>query len=155
VETGCRIFGTYYRSGFLLLISWQSIGLHFPATYALYTSDALSSLPLFWPFPSQSSLLRPLLLLRQQLQEFTDVSEKEKRFFRMWNRFLQRAQSDKGVVPLRALPDFCAQFVAEHSSSIRDRGLEEELTLHLANLWDEGHISRSHILDCMRVYRAP
>jgi hypothetical protein len=50
------------------------------------------------------------------------------------------------------LPGRCLHFVKEHGRSIEDLALTEQLTAHLMNLWDEGHVGRSHLFECMALF---
>src|SRR3569832_1586293 len=87
------------------------------------------------------SLTACLRFVLQLLDDFKDLSEKEKLFFKLWSRFIQ---SIKTTVHIKDLPRYCIQFVNDYAEDLNKHNLEEQWTWHLTNLWDEGHISRSH-----------
>jgi hypothetical protein len=71
------------------------------------------------------------------IDEFTDVTEPEKEFIKLWNGFL----SDKIVL----LPDLVprpTQFIEKFAIIIHAQGLYDELLAHLMNMWDNGHLGR-------------
>lgn len=87
-------------------------------------------------------------IAERQLDEFTDVSGSEKAFFNLWNEFVE-------AIPLiteRSLPNQCYSFINSHALCLSEKNLEEQLIWHLTNLWDEGLIGQSHVVDCMKRY---
>lgn len=84
------------------------------------------------------------------IDEFNDVSDKEKSFFKLWNRYISDGSSV--VVADRSLPAKCMDFVRRHGDTISMFGLRQNLFLHLCNLWDEEIIASEHILTIMAFY---
>lgn len=85
---------------------------------------------------------------KQALCDLTDVSSKEKHLFSLWNAFMRK----KPILSQIQLPSQLRTFVQEHSSTIAEHGLEEELIAHVTNMWVEGVIGRWNMLECMRIY---
>jgi VEFS-Box of polycomb protein len=102
------------------------------------------------------------------LDEFTDVSESEKQFFKLWNIFVAEQQqqqqqqqghnnnSNNNIVYIcnKTLPRLLHLFVQQHASILHDQQpqLSEEWIKHLANLWDEGQLNRNDMVDVMQYY---
>jgi len=87
-------------------------------------------------------------IAERQLDEFTDVSGPEKAFFKLWNEFVESIP----LITERSLPNQCFTFINAHALLLRQKNLEEQLIWHLTNLWDEGLIGQSHVVDCMKRY---
>jgi hypothetical protein len=85
----------------------------------------------------------------QLLDEFTDVSDGEKRFFRMWNEFIWGFPRLK--ISQQVMPSLCRRFVQENAAALCESGLEEAFTCHLTNLWDEGLLSQTDLLEFMKI----
>jgi VEFS-Box of polycomb protein len=101
------------------------------------------------------------------LDEFTDVSESEKKFFKLWNTFVSSQQqhchdnNDNNRITYicnKTLPRLLHLFVQQYSSIlVQDdqqdgNKLSEEWIKHLANLWDEGQLNRNDMVDVMQHY---
>ncbi|KAL7538221.1 hypothetical protein ACHAXR_009031 [Thalassiosira sp. AJA248-18] len=82
------------------------------------------------------------------LDEFEDVSAREKVFMKLWNRFIK----SKHVIADRHVPRKCHEFILEHGKQLREGGLRLNLLLHLFNLWDSGVISSDRILSSMAMF---
>jgi hypothetical protein len=70
------------------------------------------------------------------VDEFTDLTESEKEFCKLWNGFL-----GGDITLFRDLSPKLHEFVEKHSKTIKEKNLYDELLSHLMNLWDHGHIS--------------
>jgi len=79
------------------------------------------------------------------IEEFEDVSGKEKRFMNMWNVFIK----SHCVIADRDIPDKCKEFIHKYKEQLIDEGLRTNVLLHLFNLWDDGVMSSGYILVCM------
>mmetsp|Transcript_22165 Transcript_22165/g.47669 ORF Transcript_22165/g.47669 Transcript_22165/m.47669 type:complete len:604 (+) Transcript_22165:298-2109(+) len=82
------------------------------------------------------------------LDEFEDVSDREKTFMKSWNRFIKKNH----VVADRDIGGMCHEFVSGHRELLREGDLRLNLLLHLFNLWDSGVISSSRILSSMAIF---
>lgn len=82
------------------------------------------------------------------MDEFEDVTAKEKIFMKMWNRYIKCTH----VIGDRDMPGKCHEFVAQHKKQLHEGGLRLNLLLHLFNLWDSGVISSNRILSCMSLF---
>ena len=89
-----------------------------------------------------------LLTLLQMLEEFTDVSEEEKRFFRIWNAYI----GSNTATPQKSIPFRSLDFVKKYGKQMSKCKMGELLVWHLTNLWDEGLISHFHLLACIHQY---
>ncbi|KAL7470906.1 hypothetical protein ACHAXS_011204 [Conticribra weissflogii] len=79
------------------------------------------------------------------IEEFEDVSQKEKRFMNLWNVFIK----SHCVIADRDIPGKCKEFIRKYKKHIIDEGLRTNVLLHLFNLWDDGVMSSGNILVCM------
>ena len=82
------------------------------------------------------------------MEEFEDVSEKEKKLMQMWNRFIK----SHVVIADRSIPGKCMDFISAHLRELREGEMRNNLLLHLTNLWDAGVISSARIAACMELY---
>lgn len=82
------------------------------------------------------------------LDEFEDVTLAEKRFAKLWNRFIRKHI----VTPDLMIPSKCMEFLTAFSSDLIRMDLRQELLLHLCGLWDSGLISSSHLSQLMSKY---
>ncbi|KAL7534318.1 hypothetical protein ACHAWF_004793 [Thalassiosira exigua] len=82
------------------------------------------------------------------LDEFEDVSDREKKFMKLWNRFIRCNH----VIADRDVPRKCHEFISKHQKELHEGGLRLNLLLHLFNLWDSCVISSNGILSCMAMY---
>jgi len=76
-------------------------------------------------------------LQEELMDEFDDVSEREKLFMNAWNRFIH---SDV-VVPDSSLPGRCVDFLESHLAYLAEHGLRQQFLLHLLTLWDSSVLS--------------
>lgn len=65
-----------------------------------------------------------------------------------WNNYMNAHT----VVSDQAIPQRCAHFIHSHTQILIKGDLRQNLLLHLCNLWDEGVISSTHILDLISIY---
>jgi hypothetical protein len=84
------------------------------------------------------------------LDEFTDVTLDEKVFFKLWNRF----SFAHPIISDRKIADACRRFCAIYGAKIKALGLEENMVLHLLNIWQHGLLSADDIAHCMRLFQA-
>lgn len=82
------------------------------------------------------------------IDDFEDVTEPEKRFIKMWNRFM----GSHTVVPDLAISKRCLEFIRSHIVVLEKYKLRRELNLHLTGFWDYRLVSQSHLHYCMREY---
>ena len=82
------------------------------------------------------------------MEEFEDVSRREKAFMQLWNRFIFRHV----VIADRDIPVKCHEFIERHRMELKKGDMRDNLLLHLMNLWDSGVISSARILACMDLY---
>lgn len=82
------------------------------------------------------------------INEFDDVSDKEKMFMNMWNRFI-RCQH---VIADRDIPPIVETFTKMNRDKLKGADLRLNLLLHLSNLWDCGLISNNRLSTCMAIY---
>lgn len=76
------------------------------------------------------------------MDEFEDVTSKEKAFMKLWNRFLHRHA---------ILSDFqvavaCETFARHYGAEMWREGLRDELLFHMFALWDFNLVDQSHIM---------
>ena len=76
------------------------------------------------------------------IDEFDDVSEKEKYFLKLWNFFMNGSHK---LVADRGIPSRCVEFIKIHGEDIAQRNMRDLLLLHFCNLWDEEILSSDHI----------
>jgi len=79
------------------------------------------------------------------LDEFEDVTLPEKRFTKLWNKFIRKHI----VTPDLKIPSKCMEFLDGCSLDLIRMDLRQELLLHLSGLWDSGLISSSHLSQLM------
>ena len=79
------------------------------------------------------------------MDEFEDVTPQEKRFSKMWNRFM----TSHVVIADQAIPSYCFEFVRTHSKVLVEHDLRSELMLHFMGFWDAGLISSTHLMNVM------
>jgi hypothetical protein len=85
----------------------------------------------------------------QLIDEFDDVSEKEKCFLKLWNQFMS---SSHKLVADRSILSRCVEFIKLYGTDIAERGMRQHLFLHFSNLWDEEILSSDHISTLMSFY---
>ena len=82
------------------------------------------------------------------IAEFEDISEREKKFMQMWNRFIR----SHIVIADKDIPGKCQEFVSSHIEELKAEKMRNNLLLHLMNLWDFGVISRNLLLQLMNIW---
>eukprot|EP00543_Licmophora_paradoxa_P001395 CAMPEP_0202459278 /NCGR_PEP_ID=MMETSP1360-20130828/34258_1 /ASSEMBLY_ACC=CAM_ASM_000848 /TAXON_ID=515479 /ORGANISM="Licmophora paradoxa, Strain CCMP2313" /LENGTH=295 /DNA_ID=CAMNT_0049080275 /DNA_START=1 /DNA_END=888 /DNA_ORIENTATION=+ len=82
------------------------------------------------------------------IDDFEDVTDSEKLFIFMWNRFMK----SHTVVPDLAIPNRCLRFIRMHTAAMEKHNLRHELNLHLMGLWDHRLLSQSHLHFLMKEY---
>jgi len=85
------------------------------------------------------------ILFHQLLDEFEDVTPHEKKFTKLWNRYMK----SHSVIADRDIPMKCSEFVRLHGKQVMDLGLRQELLLHFSGFWDNGIISSTHLMTLM------
>lgn len=81
------------------------------------------------------------------LDDFTDVSDEEKCFIKLWNAFVKSIPIH---IPNKDLLHQCLEFVKMHATVIQR--YEEHLICHLITLWEEHQLTRDDILAVMKHY---
>jgi VEFS-Box of polycomb protein len=79
------------------------------------------------------------------MDEFEDVTPQEKRFAKMWNRFM----TSHVVIADHAIPSYSFEFVRTHYKFLVEHDLRSELMLHFMGFWDSGLISSTHLMNLM------
>lgn len=82
------------------------------------------------------------------INQFDDVSDKEKKFMNLWNRFIKCHH----VIADRDLPRKVETFILMNRDKLKGADLRMNLLLHLSNLWDFGLISSNRISAFMAIY---
>jgi hypothetical protein len=82
------------------------------------------------------------------INDFDDVSDKEKTFMNLWNRFIKCHH----VIADRNIPRRVETFILMNRDKLIGADLRMNLLLHLSNLWDYGLISKNRISSCMAMY---
>ena len=78
------------------------------------------------------------------IDDFEDVSDAEKQFFKLWNDFVEPP------IFLRDIKQLCKRFVESHFPQITS--LEEQYICLVENLWEEHQISRKDMVEIMQHY---
>eukprot|EP00587_Corethron_hystrix_P006660 CAMPEP_0113310734 /NCGR_PEP_ID=MMETSP0010_2-20120614/8262_1 /TAXON_ID=216773 ORGANISM="Corethron hystrix, Strain 308" /NCGR_SAMPLE_ID=MMETSP0010_2 /ASSEMBLY_ACC=CAM_ASM_000155 /LENGTH=278 /DNA_ID=CAMNT_0000166251 /DNA_START=1 /DNA_END=837 /DNA_ORIENTATION=+ /assembly_acc=CAM_ASM_000155 len=89
-------------------------------------------------------------LAERLLDEFDDVSPKEKLFMKAWNRFIY---SDI-IIPDKAVPSLCLEFVEKHFRYLKKHHLRQQFLLHLLTLWDSSVLSSVAVRTILTCYDA-
>lgn len=82
------------------------------------------------------------------VNDFDDVSDKEKKFMNLWNRFIKC----RHVIADRDMPRKVETFILMNRDKLKGADLRMNLLLHLSNLWDFGLISSNRISAFMAIY---
>ena len=82
------------------------------------------------------------------INDFNDVSDKEKKFMNLWNRFIKCHH----VIADRDIPRKVETFILMNRDKLKDADMRLNLLLHLSNLWDFGLISSNRISAFMAIY---
>ena len=109
-----------------------------PMTHSDWMKDSDEETDETWLHEMQSELL----------DEFEDVSPKEKQFMKLWNRYIKCNH----VIADKDMPMKCHLFTLEYRKQLMDGGMRLNFLLHLFNLWDSGVISSARILSCMSLF---
>lgn len=73
-----------------------------------------------------------------QIDQYTDVSDKDKLFYKVWNRFIKH--KDKSQIYMEG---YLLEFVKKNGIMIIEKELKECLLLHLTCLFDYGQINKN------------
>ena len=73
-----------------------------------------------------------------QIDQYTDVSEKDKMFYKVWNRFIKN--KDKCQIYMET---YLLEFVKKNGIMLIEKDLKECLFLHLTCLSDYGQINKN------------
>ncbi len=84
------------------------------------------------------------------MNELGDVSNKEKKFMNMWNRFMR----SHTLVGDHVLPRKCEEFLSIHMPILTQHDLRQQFMLHLFNLWDNSLLPSSGLTVLMQRYDA-
>eukprot|EP00802_Teleaulax_amphioxeia_P016171 Tamp_16283.p1 GENE.Tamp_16283~~Tamp_16283.p1 ORF type:complete len:362 (+),score=109.71 Tamp_16283:150-1088(+) len=76
------------------------------------------------------------------MDEFEDVTLKEKTFMKLWNRFLHR----HAILADFQVATACETFATHYGHDLWKQGLRDELLFHMFALWDFNLLDQSHIL---------
>ena len=82
------------------------------------------------------------------IDDFEDVSKKEKQFMKLWNRYIRCHH----VIADRDIPWKVERFILTNREKLKEGDLRMNLLLHLSNLWDFGLISSRLVSICMMLY---
>lgn len=85
------------------------------------------------------------IMSEQLMDEFDDVTPQEKRFTKLWNRFMKSHE----VIADHAIPSKCFEFIRTHANFLIEHDLRDELMLHCMGFWDSGLISSTHLMTLM------
>ncbi|EKX34457.1 hypothetical protein GUITHDRAFT_53381, partial [Guillardia theta CCMP2712] len=66
------------------------------------------------------------------MDEFEDVTPREKAFMKLWNRFVHR----HAILADFQVPVACETFARNFGQQLIEQGLRDELLFHLFALWD-------------------
>ena len=76
--------------------------------------------------------------MKKLIDEYYDLSEKDKTFFKLWNDFIEN--SDSKTISL--LEKLLNKFINKHFDQIIEKDLNDVFVLHMINLYDYGLINR-------------
>ena len=82
------------------------------------------------------------------LDEFEDVSEKERKIMKFWNRHVRFYNKTQQLTDL-VVPHLCELFIRENRQVLIP--FRRELLMHLLNLWDSGLITQEKIHKCIQI----
>ena len=82
------------------------------------------------------------------MNELDDVSSNEKLFMNIWNCYMKTYH----VISDASIPARCREFIVTHHKDLSKHDLRNHLILHFFNLWDNGILSSSKIVDLMNLY---
>jgi hypothetical protein len=96
--------------------------------------------------------LKLTLSLKQEINDFTDVTPGQKRFMKLWNHFL--AHRSDGVTPApKQLPSLCVDFARYFAQCSTCNDDEEQFIRCLLNLMDENYLGALQAGEIIAVYR--
>ena len=81
------------------------------------------------------------------MDEFEDVTAREKAFMKLWNRFVHR----HAILADFHVPQACDAFATHYADQLLEEGLRDELLFHLFALWDFNLVDKDHITKCMAI----
>jgi len=87
-------------------------------------------------------------LSEKLIDEFGDVSPKEKILMNLWNRFIR----SHTVIADSTVPTKCMDFIIAHHKVLIMGQLRAQVLAHCMNLWDNRLLSSSHIYRLMKRY---
>jgi len=87
-------------------------------------------------------------LSEKLMDEFGDVSPKEKILWKLWNRYIKCHT----ITADAAIPQKRMDFLLKHHGELVEGELRDQLMLHFLNLWDNRLLSSKHILQLIKRY---
>eukprot|EP00293_Proteomonas_sulcata_P002284 CAMPEP_0184325068 /NCGR_PEP_ID=MMETSP1049-20130417/138443_1 /TAXON_ID=77928 /ORGANISM="Proteomonas sulcata, Strain CCMP704" /LENGTH=293 /DNA_ID=CAMNT_0026647023 /DNA_START=98 /DNA_END=979 /DNA_ORIENTATION=+ len=81
------------------------------------------------------------------MDEFEDVTHREKAFMKLWNRFVHR----HAILADFHVAQACEAFATHYTEQLISGGLRDELLFHLFALWDFNLVDKEHIVKCMAI----
>jgi hypothetical protein len=82
------------------------------------------------------------------LDEFDDVSAKEKTLMKLWNRHVRSYK----IYADHNIPKACEELVRTCGGYLKKMSLRPNLLLHMFNLWDNGLVNSGEIMRVMQLY---
>ena len=77
-----------------------------------------------------------------QIDQYTDVSVEDKKFFKIWNNFIK----DKDICQI-FMKSYLEEFIDKNFEIIIKNKLKENLIIHLICLFDYGQINKSSFIE--------
>ena len=137
-DTPATAISAYLPTDIVPLRQYYHASTNLPMTHSDCMKDSDEETDETWLHEMQSELL----------DEFEDVSPKEKQFMKLWNRYIKCNH----VIADKDMPMKCHLFTLEYRKQLMDDGMRLNFLLHLFNLWDSGVISSARILSCMSLF---
>ena len=137
-DAPARAISAYLPTDTVPLRQYYHASTNLPMTHSDWMKDSDEETDETWLHEMQSELL----------DEFEDVSPKEKQFMKLWNRYIKCNH----VIADKDMPMKCHLFTLEYRKQLMDGGMRLNFLLHLFNLWDSGVISSARILSCMALF---
>jgi hypothetical protein len=78
---------------------------------------------------------------KQTIDDFTDICDQEKSFFKLWNEYIYNQNNSPLVSCMRAF-DLVSNFILKYKDVIELQKLKENLGLHLITIFDNGMINK-------------
>jgi hypothetical protein len=76
---------------------------------------------------------------KEEIDEYYDISERDKLFFKLWNNFINNLDSENYFLVEKKL----FKFIDVSFSQIIKNNLQENFIIHIINLFDHGKLNRS------------